>query len=78
MEHPVACPVVRSSLWPRTEVLPAAEAFDSGFWISNSNLFRFSILGFRISGLVVAERHLRISDFRFWLWPNATLGTDTP
>ena len=45
---------VRIVLWRVTVVLPAAEVLDFEFWISS--LFRFSILGFRISRLVAAGR----------------------
>ncbi len=50
--------VVRICLCPLTVVLPAAEVLDFEFLISN--LFGISILGFRISGLAVAQRHVRL------------------
>ncbi len=41
------CCLVRICLWPMTVVLPAAEVLDFEIWVLD--LFRFSILGFRIS-----------------------------
>ncbi len=55
--------MVRICGWPMTVVLPAAEVLDFEFWISN--LFGISILGFRISDLVVAAGRVRISNLGF-------------